>query len=76
MERRSVFSYQPTYISTDTLQQFYFNEFDLNGPENELLQGLINGAPYLCSALIGCWCNAPMNVGGGSSLIINLIVTD
>jgi len=43
-------------------QQYYFNEFNLNGPENELLQGLINGAPYLCSALIGCWSNAPLNV--------------
>jgi sugar porter (SP) family MFS transporter len=42
-------------------QQYYFNEFNLNGPENELLQGLINGAPYLCSALIGCWSNAPLN---------------
>lgn len=44
------------------LQQYYFNEFNLNGEENELLQGLINGAPYLCSALIGCWSNAPLNV--------------
>jgi MFS family permease len=23
--------------------------------------GLLNGAPYLCSALIGCWMNAPLN---------------
>jgi hypothetical protein len=43
-------------------QQYYFNEFGIDGEENELLQGLINGAPYLCSALIGCWSNAPLNV--------------
>lgn len=33
-------------------QVFYFDEF---GIEGEWMQGLINGAPYLCSALIGCW---------------------
>jgi len=54
------------------LQQYYFNEFNLNGPENELLQGLINGAPYLCSALIGCWCNAPMNVRRRLSSTVNV----
>jgi len=42
-------------------QLYYFREFNLEGPENELLQGLINGAPYLCSALLGCWSNAPLN---------------
>ena len=25
------------------------------------MQGLLNGAPYACSALIGCWTNAPLN---------------
>nr|POF15347.1 d-xylose-proton symporter [Quercus suber] len=39
-------------------QIFYFNEF---GIENRWQQGLLNGAPYLCSALIGCWTNAPLN---------------
>jgi hypothetical protein len=47
---------------TDILQHFYFIEFGIEGVENDLLQGLINGAPYLCSALIGCWSNAPLNV--------------
>jgi hypothetical protein len=47
---------------TDILQHFYFIEFGIEGTENDLLQGLINGAPYLCSALIGCWSNAPLNV--------------
>jgi hypothetical protein len=54
------------------LQQYYFNEFNLNGPENELLQGLINGAPYLCSALIGCWSNAPLNVSQRSIRTFNM----
>ncbi|KAL2869062.1 sugar porter family MFS transporter [Aspergillus lucknowensis] len=39
-------------------QEFYFEEFNV---ENEWLRGLLNGAPYLCSALIGCWTTAPLN---------------
>ncbi|KAF2008435.1 plastidic glucose transporter 4 [Aaosphaeria arxii CBS 175.79] len=39
-------------------QLYYFEEF---GIENEWMQGLLNGAPYLCSAAIGCWTNAPLN---------------
>ncbi|KAK2759844.1 hypothetical protein FQN54_002578 [Arachnomyces sp. PD_36] len=39
-------------------QLFYFEEF---GITNEWQQGLLNGAPYLCSALIGCWTTAPLN---------------
>lgn len=39
-------------------QLFYFDEFNIT---NEWQQGLLNGAPYLCSALIGCWTNAPLN---------------
>ncbi|KAF2445353.1 hypothetical protein P171DRAFT_411123 [Karstenula rhodostoma CBS 690.94] len=39
-------------------QLYYFDEFNIT---NEWQQGLLNGAPYLCSALIGCWTNAPLN---------------
>ncbi|CAI6332879.1 unnamed protein product [Periconia digitata] len=39
-------------------QLFYFEEF---GITNEWQQGLLNGAPYLCSAALGCWTNAPLN---------------
>ncbi|RDW86960.1 sugar porter family MFS transporter [Aspergillus mulundensis] len=39
-------------------QEFYFPEF---GVTNRWLQGLINGAPYLCSCLVGCWTTAPLN---------------
>ena len=47
-------------------QQFYFTEF---GIEDVYLQGLLNGAPYLCSVLIRCWTNAPLNVSVARSLI-------
>lgn len=39
-------------------QVYYFDEFNIT---NEWQQGLLNGAPYLCSLLIGCWTNAPLN---------------
>lgn len=35
--------------SVNGAQVFYFEEF---GVENVWLQGFINGAPYICSALI------------------------
>jgi sugar porter (SP) family MFS transporter len=39
-------------------QTFYLAEFNIT---NTWQVGLLNGAPYLCSALIGCWTNAPLN---------------
>ena len=41
-------------------QAFYFPYFDIS-EDDVWLQGLINGAPYLCSALIGCWTTKPLN---------------
>lgn len=41
-------------------QQYYFREFGI-GDDRPWIQGLLNGAPYLCSCLIGCWTNAPLN---------------
>lgn len=38
--------------------RFYFTEFRVT---DKWLQGLLNGAPYLCSCLIGCWTTAPLN---------------
>ncbi|OJT05084.1 Major myo-inositol transporter IolT [Trametes pubescens] len=32
-----------------------------NASNNQWLLGLVNGAPYLCCGLIGCWISAPMN---------------
>ncbi|CAD0112049.1 unnamed protein product, partial [Aureobasidium uvarum] len=39
-------------------QIFYFEDF---GITNTWEQGLINGAPYLCSVLIGCWTSPVLN---------------
>lgn len=46
--------------SVNGAQQFYFRTFNI--PSEAVWQrGLLNGAPYLCSAVIGCWMNAPLN---------------
>ena len=39
-------------------QEFYFKEFEIN---NVWMRGFTNGAPYLCSALIGCWTSPILN---------------
>lgn len=39
-------------------QEFYFEEF---GIDNVWMKGFTNGAPYLCSALIGCWTSPILN---------------
>lgn len=39
-------------------QLFYFEDFNIT---NTWEQGLINGAPYLCSVLIGCWTSPVLN---------------
>ncbi|KAL8916574.1 MAG: hypothetical protein Q9208_008445 [Pyrenodesmia sp. 3 TL-2023] len=41
-------------------QAFYFPYFGISD-DQVWLQGLINGAPYLCSAVIGCWSTKPLN---------------
>ncbi|KAH6665393.1 sugar transporter family protein [Halenospora varia] len=41
-------------------QIYYFEEFGI-GEDQVWLRGLLNGAPYLCSALIGCWTTRPLN---------------
>lgn len=41
-------------------QIFYFYEFNIPSSE-PWRRGLLNGAPYLCSALIGCWTTKPLN---------------
>lgn len=58
----------------DSDQVFYFEEF---GITNEWQQGLLNGAPYLCSVLIGCWTNAPLNkfFGRRGTIFISCLVS-
>lgn len=46
------------YFFRLTLLSFYFEEFNIT---NEWQKGLLNGGPYLCSAVIGCWTSAPLN---------------
>ncbi|KAF5663737.1 myo-inositol transporter [Fusarium heterosporum] len=41
-------------------QEFYFHKDEFN-IENEWMRGFTNGAPYLCSALIGCWTSPILN---------------
>ncbi|KAK2594369.1 hypothetical protein QQS21_007929 [Conoideocrella luteorostrata] len=48
-------------------QVFYYQEFHITDP---IMQGLMNGAPYLCSALIGCWTNPFLNKIGGRRFTI------
>jgi hypothetical protein len=62
-------------VSTLTLDQiFYYEEF---GITNEWQQGLLNGAPYLCSCLIGCWTNAPLNkmFGRRGTIFISCLIS-
>ncbi|OQO13302.1 hypothetical protein B0A48_01530 [Cryoendolithus antarcticus] len=55
-------------------QTFYFEEFNITGVWQ---QGLLNGAPYLCSVLIGCWTNAPLNklFGRRGTIFVSCIVS-
>ncbi|WDK21805.1 hypothetical protein CGRA01v4_13095 [Colletotrichum graminicola] len=39
-------------------QEYYYATFDLRDAR---MQGLVNGAPYLCSALVGCWSSPLLN---------------
>jgi MFS family permease len=39
-------------------QLFYFEEFNIT---DVWIKGLLNGAPYLFSSLIGCWTTGPLN---------------
>ncbi|KAI6381352.1 hypothetical protein MCOR25_001283 [Pyricularia grisea] len=55
-------------------QEFYYETFNIR---NELMQGLLNGAPYLCSALIGCWTNPILNkwTGRRGTIFISCFVS-
>ncbi|CAN9151450.1 unnamed protein product [Alternaria alternata] len=57
-------------------QEFYFEEFNI-GEDQVWLRGLLNGAPYLCSCLIGCWSNAPLNkyFGRRGTIFISCIIS-
>ena len=44
-------------------QVFYKPQFGIDGKDeaSTWLNGLVNSAPYLCCALIGCWLSVPFN---------------
>ncbi len=44
-------------------QVFYQHAFgiDGNGRHDPALRGLVNAAPYLCCAILGCWLTEPLN---------------
>ena len=44
-------------------QIFYTEQFGIGGkdPRSTWLTGLCNSAPYLCSAILGCWLTVPFN---------------
>jgi MFS family permease len=45
-------------------QIFYSKQFgiaDKTNMTNTWLLGLVNGAPYLCCAILGCWLTVPFN---------------
>lgn len=49
-------------------QSFYKAQFgigDSNSQRDSWLLGLVNSAPYLCCAFIGCWLTEPMNARFG-----------
>lgn len=45
-------------------QLFYPTQFGINAKDsqrNQWLEGLVNGSPYLCCGVIGCWMTDPLN---------------
>lgn len=41
------------------------------------MKGLLNGAPYIASAAIGCWTNAPLNkyFGRRGTIFISCLIS-
>ncbi|KAF2711944.1 hypothetical protein K504DRAFT_372680 [Pleomassaria siparia CBS 279.74] len=44
-------------------QLFFLGQFHIGGrdPRSTWLAGLVNGAPYMCCAFVGCWLTTPFN---------------
>lgn len=55
------------YAKLLTQQVYYYETFNIT---SRAMQGLMNGAPYLCSALVGCWTNPVLNKIGGRRFTI------
>ncbi|GAA5890014.1 hypothetical protein JCM6882_009199 [Rhodosporidiobolus microsporus] len=48
-----------------------------NAQKNQWLMGLVNGAPYLCCAVLGCWLTAPVNkvLGRRGAMFISSLIS-
>ncbi|KAH0543899.1 hypothetical protein FGG08_001800 [Glutinoglossum americanum] len=60
-------------------QLFYTRQFGIHGkdPRSTWLTGLVNAAPYLCCAFIGCWLTVPMNhyFGRRGTIFITCVIS-
>ncbi|GAA6021550.1 hypothetical protein JCM10207_005064 [Rhodosporidiobolus poonsookiae] len=50
---------------------------DVDHEKNEWLLGLVNGSPYLCCALIGCWLTSPLNkmLGRRGTIFVTALIS-
>ncbi|KAJ6258861.1 hypothetical protein Dda_5756 [Drechslerella dactyloides] len=55
-------------------QLFYLRLFGIEN--DDLLTGLVNGAPYLCCAVLGCWLTAPLNnyLGRRGTIFLSCVI--
>ncbi|GAA6013458.1 hypothetical protein JCM10207_008855 [Rhodosporidiobolus poonsookiae] len=69
---------------TNGANLFWAPQFGLDTSEgaadretNEWLLGLVNGAPYLCCAVLGCWLTSPMNkvLGRRGTIFVTALIS-
>ena len=59
-------------------QVFYQHAFGIEGDGHDPgIRGLINAAPYLCSAVLGCWLTEPLNrvLGRRGTIFVTCIIS-
>ena len=60
-------------------QVFYQHAFGIDGQgrHDPALRGLINAAPYLCCALLGCWLTEPLNraLGRRGTIFVTCLIS-
>lgn len=56
-------------------QIFFVETLGIDG--DELITGLVIGAPYLCCAVLGCWLNGPINslIGRRGAIFLASLIT-
>ena len=60
---RAIADCGPDETVVNGAQLFYRSQFGIDGDDSRStwLTGLLNSAPYLCCAFIGCWLTTPFN---------------